>query len=71
MPTAFDALRAAREELGGLVDVQRVLTQRERACEEAVGKAEVELNAVRKINGYVRMSMDTIRQHITELEKAT
>jgi phage shock protein A len=71
MPTAFDALRAAREELGGLVDVQRTLLQRERACEEAMGKAEQELNAIRKITGYVRISMDAIRQRITELEKQT
>lgn len=64
----FDPLRAAREELNGLADVQRALLQRERACEEAMSKAEVELNATRKITGYVRISMDTIRERIAKLE---
>ena len=67
--TEFDPLRAAREELGGLHDVQRALLQRERACEEALGKAESELNAIRKITGYVRISMDTIALRIEELER--
>jgi hypothetical protein len=68
---SFDPIRAAREELGGLSDVQRVLAQRERECEEAMSKAEIELNAIRKITGYVRISVDTIRQRIQELEKAS
>jgi hypothetical protein len=65
----FDSIRAAHEELAGLSEIQRVLTQRERACEEAMSKAESELNAVRKITGYVRISIDTIRARISELEK--
>lgn len=69
--SAFDPLRAAREELAGLGDVQRVLTQRERECEEAMSKAGSELNAIRKITGYVRISADTIRRRIDELEKAS
>lgn len=66
---AFDPLRAAREELAGLADVQRALAQRERACEEAMSIAESELNAVRKITGYVRISADTIKKRIAELEQ--
>jgi hypothetical protein len=65
----FDPLKAAREELAGLNDVARVLLQRERICEEALGKAEQELNAIRKIAGYVRISMETIRARITKMEK--
>ena len=67
----FDPLRAAREELNGLADVQRVLAQRENACEDAMGKAENELNAIRKIIGYVRISVDTLRARIDELEKVS
>jgi phage shock protein A len=67
--TPFDPLRAAREELAGLSDVQRALTRRENACEEAMSLAEQELNAIRKITGYVRLSIDTLRQRITELER--
>lgn len=67
--SSFDPIRAAREELSGLADVSRVLAQRERACEEMMARAESELNAVRKITGYVRISVDTIRQRIAELEQ--
>jgi hypothetical protein len=66
--TAFDPIKAAKEELVGLNEVQRVLKARERGCEEAMGKAEQELNAIRKITGYVRISMDTIALRIAELE---
>lgn len=66
--SGFDPLRAAREELGGLADVARTLAQRERECEEAMSKAEVELNAVRKIMGYIRISIDMLKKRIEELE---
>jgi hypothetical protein len=69
-PTPFDPLRAAREELAGLADVQRALTRRQNACEEAMATAENELNAIRKIVGYVRISVDTLKARIAELEKA-
>ncbi len=67
--SAFDPIRAAGEELASLADVQRALTQRERECEEAMSRAETELNAIRKIIGYVRVSVDATRQRIAELEK--
>jgi hypothetical protein len=66
--SAFDPLRAAREELAGLGDVAKVLIQRERMAEEAMSLAEQELNAIRKVTGYLRISMDRIRQRIKELE---
>jgi hypothetical protein len=69
MTTSFDPIKAAREELMGLSEVQRVLKTRERECEEAMGKAEQELNAIRKITGYVRISMETTALRIAELEK--
>lgn len=67
--SAFDPVRAAKEELVGLNEMQRVLKARERECEEAMSKAEQELNAIRKITGYVKVSMQTIALRIAELEK--
>jgi len=67
--SSFDPLKAAREELAGLVDVQRTLTQKENRAEEAMGLAEHELNAIRKIVGYLRISMDAMRRRIDELER--
>ena len=69
MSTAFDPLRAAREELAGLSDVARALSQRQQKAEEAMALAESELNAIRKISGYLRITMDTIRQRVAELER--
>ena len=71
MTAAFDPLRAAREELAGLNDVARALSRRERACEEALSLAESELNAIRKIAGYVRISISTIQERIAELERTS
>jgi hypothetical protein len=65
----FDPIRAAREELAGLADVQRVLAQRERKCEEALSLAESELNAIRKITGYVRIALGATQARIRELEQ--
>jgi hypothetical protein len=68
--TAFDPLRTAREALAGLADVQRVLIQREHRCEMAMSEAEQELNAIRKIIGYTRISLDALRKRIEDLEAA-
>jgi hypothetical protein len=67
--SVFDPLKAAKEELAGLIDVQRVLLQRESRYEEAVSMAENELNAIRKIIGHTRLMIDAIRKHIATLEK--
>ena len=69
MTTAFDPLKAAREELAGLNDLYRRLQQRERRCEEALAIAEADLNDIRKIISYVRINMDIVRARIVELER--
>jgi len=68
MPTQFDPLKAAREEFAGLSEIHRVLLQRERKAEEAMSEAENELNAVRKLIGYVRIGQDKLKERIKELE---
>jgi hypothetical protein len=65
----FNPLRAAREELAGLNDILRTLTQRERADMEAMAAAEASLNATRKILGYVRITLDILRTRVQELEQ--
>jgi predicted nucleic acid-binding Zn-ribbon protein len=66
--TQFNPLRAAREELAGLDDINRVLNQREQKAMETLSQAESELNALRKILGYVRITRDILKKQITELE---
>jgi hypothetical protein len=68
MATEFDPLKAAREELAGIMEVQRVIAHKERRAEEALSLAESEVNAIRKINGYLRISIDAMRQRIAKLE---
>jgi len=69
MTSAFDPLRAAREELAGMADVERVISQRERQAEEQMSLAEQELNAIRKLRGYLRITQDTLRERIAKLEE--
>ena len=71
MSSDFDPLKAAREEIGGLAEVLRVLKHRERDCEEAMGRAESELNAVRKLRGFCDIQIAQLREEIAKLEAAT
>lgn len=64
----FDPLRAKREELTGFVDVAKILREYEHRTEEAMARAEKELNVVRKISGVVRIYIDQIKADIAKLE---
>jgi hypothetical protein len=64
----FDPIKALREEATGLVDVLAVLTRRENAAETAIGAAESELNAIRKLRGYAQIELARIRDRIAALE---
>jgi len=67
--TEFDPIKALREELAGLASVQTVVTRCENAAEEAMGLAEVELNAIRKICGFVRIAIEERRTKLRQLEE--
>jgi orotate phosphoribosyltransferase len=67
--TEFDPIKALREELAGLASVQAVITKSENAAEEAMGLAEVELNAIRKISGFVRIAIEERRARLRQLEE--
>jgi len=66
--TEFDPLKAAREEAAALSDVLATLRRRENAAEIAMGQAESELNAIRKLRGYAQMELARIRDRIAALE---
>ena len=65
----FDPAKSLREELQSLADVEGAVRRRERACEAAISEAEVELNAIRKLRGYVRLQIETARHRLTKLEQ--
>jgi hypothetical protein len=68
--TEFDPIKALREELAGLNDVLVTIAQRERQCQAEIAAAETELNAVRKLVGYVRIAIDERRAELHRLEQA-
>lgn len=65
----FDPMRAAAEELSGLHDILRVMRLREGICEQAMGQAEVELNAIRKLRGFAQAEIIRMHAHIEELRR--
>lgn len=69
--TEFDALKAAREELAGLMDVLATMRRRENTAEQAMGLAEAELNAIRKLRGFCQMQIGQMRERIRKIEEAS
>jgi hypothetical protein len=67
--TDFDPAKALREELAGLADVMSAIRKRERTCESQIAMAESELNAIRKIVGFVRIEIEKRREQIHKLEQ--
>ena len=66
----FDPIKALQEELAGLVTVAASIKRREMAAEEAMARAEIELNDVRKVSGYLKIEMDRKRIVLRELHEA-
>jgi hypothetical protein len=66
--TVFDQARALREELTGLNDVMVAIGSRQRTCEAQIAAAESELNAVRKLTGFVRIEIEKRREQLRQLE---
>jgi hypothetical protein len=64
----FDPIQAVREELMGMGDILATLRRRENIAEEAMGVAEVELNAIRKLRGYCQSEVDRLRARLKAME---
>jgi hypothetical protein len=71
MVGAFDPIKAIREEIAGLHDVQEAIKRRERAEEANMAQAETELNALRKIGGYLRIEIERKRDALQKLIEAS
>jgi hypothetical protein len=68
MVTEFDPIKAAREELSGLVDVLAVMRRSENAAEQAMARAENDLNAIRKLRGYCQVQIGMMQEAIASME---
>ena len=65
----FDDKRALREEIQGMNDVRNTLMVQERKAEEQLGLAEAQLNALRKLRGFLDIEMNRKREILSDLEK--
>lgn len=68
MVTKFDELRALREEITGLSEVQKALMIRRRKAEADLGQAETELLSLRKLEGFVNIEVERKVKVLRELE---
>jgi hypothetical protein len=64
----FDPIKAAREELSGLMDVLAIMRKGENNAEQAMAQAESDLYAIRKLRGYCLLEIDRLRERIASLE---
>jgi hypothetical protein len=65
----FNPIKAAREELVALNEMEATIRRREQKCELQISEAETELNAVRKILGYVKLQIERARECLQKLEQ--
>jgi len=70
MAETFDPIKAVREEITGLHGVQEAIKRRERAEEVNMAEAETELNALRKIGGYLRIEIERKQDALQKLVEA-
>ncbi len=64
----FNLLKALREEINGLEEVKKILLLQERRAEAKLGEAENELNAARKVRGYLDIEIDRKRAVVLQEE---
>lgn len=69
MTTVFDGMRAIREEIEGLNGVRTTLIAQERRAESALGEAEAQLNALRKLRAFADAEIARKRTVLAELSK--
>ena len=68
--TDFDPIKAAQEEISGLVDVHRVILSRARHAERVAGEAEAEAAALKKTEGFMSVLLENARLKLKALTEA-
>jgi len=66
--TNFDVIKSLREEISGLMDVQKVIMLRTRETERKLAEAETDYNAFRKLEGTINIILDQMRSRLRTLE---
>jgi len=65
--TAIDEQKALREQLQGMNETLNSIRRLENEAEEAMGKAERQLNDVRKVRGFLKIHVDAMRERLEQL----
>lgn len=65
----FDAIKALKEEILGVVEVRTALVTRERQLTAKHGELEVELNAIVKLRGFADAELARKRDVLRQLEE--
>jgi hypothetical protein len=68
--STFDPLKATREEIAGVSGILESLKRQEQVAEEAMSKAETDLNALRKLRGFAQIYLQQKRDELARLEAA-
>lgn len=69
MPNDFDAIRAIKEEISGLLDIQASIRKREDRLRNAFTELEVELNSVAQLRGFADYEIARKRKVLQQLEE--
>lgn len=65
----FDAVKALREEISGVLDVRTTFVAEERRAQEALGQAEAHYNSIVKMRGFVDAEIARKRDVLRQLEE--
>jgi hypothetical protein len=65
----YDPIRAIGEELIGLAEVETSLRRRRLSAQDAMTRAESELNDILKVSGFLASEMERKRQILRDLER--
>lgn len=68
--TDFDPIKAKREEIAGLLDVNRVITTRAREAEQKLAEAEADHDSLAKLSAFVAGLLNDARKKLRALEDA-
>ncbi len=71
MSTKFDAVRAIREEISGLMEIRTTLVARERRAAQTTSEAEIEYNAIVKLRGFADSEIDRKRAILLKMEASS
>lgn len=66
--TEFDAIKALKEEVMGLLEIKGVLLKEERSLQIEYGEMEVRLNSVTRLRGFADAEIARKRDVLKKLE---